>query len=61
MRTFKAILALLTCTILLCACGLRGPLYLPGEEPGTRPDTGQVADDDDLTVTRKKDRKSDVG
>ena len=33
MQTAKTILALLLCTAMLGACGLRGPLYLPGEEP----------------------------
>ena len=33
MQTAKTILALLLCAALLGACGLRGPLYLPGEEP----------------------------
>jgi predicted small lipoprotein YifL len=32
MQTVKTILALLLCTALLGACGLKGPLYLPGEE-----------------------------
>ena len=47
-------IALLACTILLGACGLRGPLYLPGEDPSAKRPDGQVTDDDDLTVTKKK-------
>jgi len=49
-------IALLACTTLLGACGLKGPLYLPGEDPSAKPPDGQVTDDDDLTVTKKKDR-----
>lgn len=56
MQTRKSMIALLACTVLLSACGLRGPLYLPGEDPSARPPDGQVTDDDDLTVTKKKDR-----
>ena len=33
MQTVKTILALLLCAALLGACGLKGPLHLPGEEP----------------------------
>lgn len=56
MQCRKSIFALLACTILLAACGLRGPLYLPGEDAAGKPADGQVTDDDDLTVTKKKDR-----
>jgi len=56
MQTRKSMIALLACTILLGACGLKGPLYLPGEDPSAKPPDRQVTDDDDLTVTKKKDR-----
>ena len=45
---------------MLGACGLKGPLYLPGEDPKTAPDR-HVEDDDDLTVNKKKDQQSDPG
>ena len=45
MQTTKTILALLLCATLLGACGLRGPLYLPGEEPPEQPASEQAGDD----------------
>jgi len=59
MRHLKITFVLLACTAILGACGLKGPLYLPGEEG--QPPASQVPDDDDLTVTRKKDKQSDKG
>lgn len=59
MRSLKITLVLLACTTILGACGLKGPLYLPGED-GQAP-ASQVPDDDDLTVTRKKDKQSGPG
>ena len=44
---------------MLGACGLKGPLYLPGED-GQTP-ASQVPDDDDLTVNKKKDKQSGPG
>jgi len=32
MHTIKTIIFILTCAALLCACGNKGPLYLPDEE-----------------------------
>lgn len=58
MQTLKLIFAMLICTLMLGACGLKGPLYLPGEEPGTKHPQDQGIDDDDLTVSKKKDKGS---
>ena len=54
MQSHKSIFTLLACTVLLAACGLKGPLYLPGEDPSAKRVDEQVLDDDDLTVTKKK-------
>jgi len=35
MQTVKTALIILICTALLGACGLKGPLYLPQEEPAS--------------------------
>lgn len=43
MQTAKFTLLVLFCGCLLAACGLRGPLYLPEDEPVARPDTDQNA------------------
>jgi predicted small lipoprotein YifL len=61
MRSLKITFALLVCAVLLGACGLKGPLYLPGEDGQPIPGVEQVPDDDDLTVNKKKDRQSDPG
>jgi len=37
MQTLKATLLILICIALLCACGLSGPLYLPDENPASKP------------------------
>lgn len=37
MKTFKNALIILTIAALAGACGLRGPLYLPDEEPEGTP------------------------
>ena len=37
MQTVKAILSILICVALLGACGLKGPLYLPDENPVSEP------------------------
>ena len=43
----RKILILLSLTGLLSACGLKGPLYLPGQKPGaTPPATAPAADTD---------------
>lgn len=33
MHTLKTILSILICAAVLAACGLKGPLYLPDENP----------------------------
>jgi predicted small lipoprotein YifL len=38
MQTKKLTLVILTSTALLGACGLKGPLYLPNENPASGPD-----------------------
>ncbi len=58
MRSLKITIALLVCAAFLGACGLKGPLYLPGEDGQAKSTTGQVPDDDDLTVSKKKDEES---
>ena len=47
MQTAKTILALLLCAALLGACGLRGPLYLPDEEPPAASTEAPEADTED--------------
>jgi predicted small lipoprotein YifL len=55
MQTAKATLLMLICVGLLGACGLKGPLYLPQDEPATQSATEALADDDEDEEERKKD------
>ena len=59
MQTVRTILIFLLCVTLLGACGLKGPLYLPEDEPASgqtkaAQDAGQEKDKD-------KDKKKDSG
>lgn len=60
MRSLKIMFVLLTCATLMGACGLKGPLYLPGADGKPAP-SSQIPDEDDLTVNKKKDKQSDKG
>ena len=55
MQTAKAILMLLICVGLLSACGLKGPLYLPQDEPIAQPATETPAGGSKDEEERKKD------
>jgi len=47
MRTVKITLLVLICTALLGACGLKGPLYLPEDDPVPGPDSSAEPEDDE--------------
>ncbi len=59
MQTVKIILLILICAALLSACGLRGPLYLPDENPATKPaveqDSTAGTDEEEMDEEEKKD------
>ncbi len=59
MQTVKAILIILICVALLCACGLRGPLYLPDESPASKPAAEQVSDPDTEGAEKLEDGVED--
>ena len=44
MQTVKAVLLILITVVALGACGLKGPLYLPQEQPVSESTAGQEAD-----------------
>ena len=44
MQTVKLLLLILISVIMLGACGLKGPLYLPTENPIPEPATEQATD-----------------
>ena len=55
MQTVKIILLILICVALLSACGLRGPLYLPDENPAAKP----AVEQDSTAATDKEENKDD--
>ncbi len=55
MQTVKIILLILICAALLSACGLRGPLYLPDENPAAKP----AVEQDSATGTDEEENKDD--
>jgi len=58
MQSAKVILSILICVTLLTACGLKGPLYLPADEP---PANQSVSNDDEDAgqEEEKKENKKD--
>jgi len=56
MQTMKSSLLILICMALLGACGLRGPLYLPSEEPGSKPS----AEQDSTPATDEEEEEKDA-
>lgn len=55
MQTVKTILLFLICVTLLGACGLKGPLYLPEDNPATE----QSPADKDAGQEKDKEKKKD--
>jgi predicted small lipoprotein YifL len=50
----KTTLLCVLLSLLVCACGLKGPLYLPGETPPAA-DAGEVAEPEQDEATDEKD------
>lgn len=61
MQTFKATLLILICVALLGACGLRGPLYLPTENPDSKTDIGQDSTPATDAAEDDEDAEKDTG
>ncbi|MFC1778254.1 lipoprotein [Pseudomonadota bacterium] len=57
MQTVKVTLLILISIVLLGACGLKGPLYLPNETPVPEPATGQETDSATDETEKKEDSK----
>jgi len=57
MQTVKTTLIFLICAAMLGACGLKGPLYLPEDEPAS----GQTKAAQDAGQEKDKDKKKDSG
>jgi len=55
MQTVKTTVLLLICVVLLGACGLKGPLYLPDENPVSEP----AAEQDSKEETDAEDKDKD--
>ncbi len=59
MQTVRDALLILICLVLLGACGHKGPLYLPKENPDPKPASSQETDADSAEnkEEEEKDRK----
>jgi predicted small lipoprotein YifL len=55
MHTTKTIFLIFICAALLCACGNKGPLYLPDGNSAVKP--ASSVDDETETEKEKKDRE----
>jgi predicted small lipoprotein YifL len=64
MQTVKIILLILICAALLSACGLRGPLYLPDENPAAKPaveqDSAASTDEEENKDDEENDKKKEI-
>ena len=64
MQTVITTLVILICAALLGACGLRGPLYLPEEDPATKPaveqDSAAGTDEEKNESDEEKDKKKEI-
>ena len=58
MQTVKTTVLILISVAVLGACGLRGPLYLPDEDPAAKPNT---EGDASVDVKDSEDKGSDPG
>lgn len=58
MQTLKTILLILLSAAVLSACGLRGPLYLPDEDPASQPAVEEVDGENDAE-DEEKDKGTD--
>jgi len=57
MQTVKTTILFLICAAFLGACGLKGPLYLPEEQPAS----DKTAADKDAAKKKDKEKKNDSG
>ena len=64
MQTVKTTLVILICVAFVGACGLRGPLYLPDEDPATKPaaeqDSAADTDEEKNKDDEEKDKKKEI-
>ena len=64
MQTVKIILLILIWAALLSACGLRGPLYLPDENPAVKPaveqDSTAGTDEEENKDDEENDKKKEI-
>jgi predicted small lipoprotein YifL len=64
MQSVKTSLVILVYVVLISACGLRGPLYLPDEEPASKPaveqDSAAGTDEEKNKDDEEKDKKKEI-
>jgi predicted small lipoprotein YifL len=62
MQTLKTTLLILLSAVVLSACGLRGPLYLPDEDPATDPTSEEGENpDENNNKEEEEDQVADSG
>ena len=59
MQTVKTTLFILMCISLLVACGHKGPLYLPDEEPASQSTVEQESEVTDEATEDKEDAEKE--
>ena len=64
MQTVKTTLVILICVAVMGACGIRGPLYLPDEDPASKPaveqDSAADTDEEKNKDDKEKDKKKEI-
>ena len=60
MQTVKATLIILICAALLSACGNKGPLYLPDENPAVEQGSAADTDAEEEKKKEKTEKKDSV-
>jgi predicted small lipoprotein YifL len=63
MQTVRNVILLLIYLVLLAACGLKGPLYLPAEQPVSEPaaglETDAATDEGEKKAKPQKEKSAD--
>ena len=61
MQTVISNLLILICVVMLTACGLKGPLYLPDENPARNPSSTQESETPDNEEIEKEEELEGSG
>ena len=61
MQTVMSNLLILICVVTLTACGLKGPLYLPDDNPVLNPASAQESETDEAQKIEKEEEMEGSG